>query len=60
MSVVVVISQHLLNVFVQLANIRGFKKKKFFKLLTTYKFATLLSVTRRRMPSDINKFATYT
>jgi hypothetical protein len=28
MSVVVVISQHLLNVFVQLANKRGFKKKK--------------------------------
>jgi hypothetical protein len=27
MSVVVVISQHLLNVFVQLANKRGFKKK---------------------------------
>jgi competence protein ComGC len=26
MSVVVVISQHLLNVFVQLANKRGFKK----------------------------------
>jgi hypothetical protein len=26
--VVVVISQHLLNVFVQLANKRGFKKKK--------------------------------
>jgi hypothetical protein len=30
MSVVVVISQHLLNVFVQLANKRGFKKKKNF------------------------------
>jgi hypothetical protein len=30
MSVVVVISQHLLNVFVQLANKRGFKKKKMF------------------------------
>jgi hypothetical protein len=29
MSVVVVISQHLLNVFVQLANKRGLKKKKF-------------------------------
>jgi hypothetical protein len=28
MPVVVVISQHLLNVFVQLANKRGFKKKK--------------------------------
>jgi uncharacterized membrane protein YqhA len=28
MSVVVVSSQHLLNVFVQLANKRGFKKKK--------------------------------
>jgi hypothetical protein len=28
MSVVVVISQHLLNVFVQLANKRGYKKKK--------------------------------
>jgi uncharacterized membrane protein YqhA len=28
MSIVVVISQHLLNVFVQLANKRGFKKKK--------------------------------
>jgi hypothetical protein len=28
MSVVAVISQHLLNVFVQLANKRGFKKKK--------------------------------
>jgi hypothetical protein len=28
MSVVVVISQHLLNVFVQLANKRGLKKKK--------------------------------
>jgi hypothetical protein len=28
MSVVVVISQHLLNVFVQLANKRGFKTKK--------------------------------
>jgi hypothetical protein len=28
MSVVVVISQHLLNVFVQLANKRGFKKTK--------------------------------
>jgi hypothetical protein len=28
MSAVVVISQHLLNVFVQLANKRGFKKKK--------------------------------
>jgi hypothetical protein len=27
--VVVVISQHLLNVFVQLANKRGLKKKKF-------------------------------
>jgi hypothetical protein len=27
MSVVVVISQHLLNVFVQLANKRGIKKK---------------------------------
>jgi hypothetical protein len=27
MSVVVVISQHLLNVFVQLANKRGLKKK---------------------------------
>jgi hypothetical protein len=27
MSIVVVISQHLLNVFVQLANKRGFKKK---------------------------------
>jgi uncharacterized membrane protein YqhA len=31
MSVVVVISQHLLNVFVQLANKRGLKKKKMFK-----------------------------
>jgi hypothetical protein len=30
MSVVVVISQHLLNVFVQLANKRGLKKKKGF------------------------------
>jgi hypothetical protein len=29
MSVVVVISQHLLNVFVQLANKRGLKKKNF-------------------------------
>jgi hypothetical protein len=29
MSVVVVISQHLLNVFVQLANKRGLKKKYF-------------------------------
>jgi hypothetical protein len=28
MSVVVVISQHLLNVFVQLANKRGLKKKR--------------------------------
>jgi hypothetical protein len=28
MSVVVVISQHLLNVFVQLANKRGLKKNK--------------------------------
>jgi hypothetical protein len=28
MSVVVVISQHLLNVFIQLANKRGFKKIK--------------------------------
>jgi hypothetical protein len=28
MPVVVVISKHLLNVFVQLANKRGFKKKK--------------------------------
>jgi hypothetical protein len=27
MPIVVVISQHLLNVFVQLANKRGFKKK---------------------------------
>jgi hypothetical protein len=32
MSVVVVISQHLLNVFVQLANKRGFKKKKKISL----------------------------
>jgi hypothetical protein len=30
MSVVVVISQYLLNVFVQLANKRGFKKKNVF------------------------------
>jgi hypothetical protein len=30
MFVVVVISQHLLNVFVQLANKRGFNKKKIF------------------------------
>jgi uncharacterized membrane protein YqhA len=29
MSVVVVISQHLLHVFVQLANKRGFKKNLF-------------------------------
>jgi hypothetical protein len=32
MPVVVVISQHLLNVFVQLANKRGFKKKKNMRL----------------------------
>jgi hypothetical protein len=31
MSVVVVISQHLLNVFVQLANKRGFKKTFFWR-----------------------------
>jgi uncharacterized membrane protein YqhA len=31
MSVVVVISQHLLNVFVQLANKRGLKKKSMMK-----------------------------
>jgi hypothetical protein len=34
MSVVVVISQHLLNVFVQLANKRGLKKK-FLQVVTT-------------------------
>jgi hypothetical protein len=37
MSVVVVISQHLLNVFVQLANKRGLKKKLNVITTTTKK-----------------------
>jgi hypothetical protein len=51
MSVVVVISQHLLNVFIQLANKRGFKKKKKKKNFLTA-LEVLHSVARRRAVTE--------
>jgi hypothetical protein len=51
MSVVVVISQHLLNVFVQLANKRGFNKKKNMITMVSFKLVLYLLVPRS-LPSN--------
>jgi hypothetical protein len=49
MSVVVVISQHLLNVFVQLANKRGLKKKKISQKMATF----ITTAVRTSKPTTI-------